>query len=208
MSQNHNSNLMDTTEHSGSNIRFLPHTDTWLTATPEEMLDAVIQPGSKADEVRYYLETHPGIVKIVLRLAHYLTPAIPGHKDNEASLFNECLSLGISEWGLGVGLTSDPLQLAAYFLRGLLAPLPWLADLTVRGISHERIINWDPTHAALGEWAQTIDGHPMVEIKPNPAYWSEILPVDFRSIIGSRFLFNDPDTLRIAAPHWDSIVGR
>lgn len=199
---------MDPKEQTQSNIRFLVHTDTWVTASPEEMLDAVIMPGAKAEEVRYYLDRHPGIVKIILRLAHYLTPAIPGHKDHEAILFNECISLGISEWGLGVGRTSDPLVLAAYFLRGLLAPLPWLADITISGVRHQRIVCWDSTDSALGEWAQKNDGHPVVEIKPNPAYWAQILPVDFRSIIGSRFLFNDPDTLRIAAPHWDSIVGR
>ncbi len=189
-------------------IEFLPSPQTHIALTPEEMLTLHLDDADKGETLSYYLETRPAIHDVVLRLARYLSMAIPGRRDVERTLFDECLSLATKEWIYSSTHGADPARQTAYFLRGLMAPITQLQQLTVKGVVGTDTIQWDPLETPLMRWAEQLDGFPLVFDGAPDAYWTEFMAVDFRLMIATRFLCTDPDSLRMAAPYCDFIIDR
>jgi len=147
------------------------------------------------------------IRSVVSSLGEYLTDIVPDPTCEDRSLFDRCLSVATNEWIFALTQTSDDGLRCAYFLRGLVAPLPSVMRYSICD-PQSREQAWDPLNETLATWwaarRRDVDVRPVSET----AYWQGMMPIEFRTVVCSRFLFAKGAVLPRVARFLDFIVDR
>lgn len=195
-------------EGSGSTVVGLPLSHDRIMSTPAALINRYVRRSQKTNDIEHILRTRPILRRIVLRLAAYLTELLPGDDGKTRSLMEQSLNTATSEWVFYMERSAEAARANAYFLRGLLAALPRVLDISVSGWKDGHWVIWDPTERGLRQWAKTLNGGLIVLNSPPDGYWREMLAVEFRMLVLSRFLCREAQSLSVAVPYLDFIVAR
>lgn len=176
--------------------------------TPEAMLEQYLAAGDAREEGTYLYATRPALRAVTLRLARYLTHALPSPRRDERSLFDECLDLAISEWVYAARQSALIGRQNAYFLRALVAHLPILQEWSIYLCWDDQFRLWNPTLGPLGEWGQRVDATGMKIVREPPdRYWAvDWSPRYFREKILHHFLLIDEATMGMVAGYEDFVL--
>lgn len=195
--------------HASKEVLFLPRPSRASLASPTSLLKRYCESRDpQGDGTQYILASRPLLRRIVLRLASYLTDQIPSADGRPHALFDHALDIATAEWQFCTRKSTDPGRANAYFMRGLLAPLPHVLEITILAPMNGDLRAWDPTEIALQRWAKKADGHLIVRNVRPDGYWRDWLPVDYRSLVMLQFLCREPPTRRLVAPYVDFIIAR
>ena len=174
------------------------------------MVERYLDNAAGGGDLRVLLQENPYLETVLLRLAYYLTDRITVPLGEGPNLYEKCLNIAIKEWLFGRTVTRDEPKIVAYYLKGLIAPLPLLLNIKVSIVQAGEQRVWNPTQCELGKWLDGYDHEPKIESGSGVycGYWNELYPIEFRMLVASRFLLVESDVMRIAARHMDMIVGR
>jgi len=181
-----------------------------LAQPPEWLIERYVRENQGDERLEVFhgvVSVNPVLHEVTCRLAEYLTQKLPDLHNPTRCLFNQCLSVATNEWIFGVTQTGDEGLRQSYFLRGLMAPLPAVLRQSVTVEEDDRI-EWDPMQYPLAKWWN--DQKRPIKVGPvrAMAYWQRITPIEFRTIVCARFLFQETKVFRSMTPYLDFIVDR